>query len=240
MIWTNEEKIKLTDWINDNYFDNKNFGAVSKAEFELFLFSMYYDHLIDSGEKCDDYIMGKQLGITINRIRNLKEKKELKYHRDDYYWVASFIKCIENARYDETTHLVKVNIPDVNVIKDVRYFLEQNGWYDEYQLNPKLFQCRADIFVEMCNCLPDREGMTESYNITTEAKERLREISHSASNDKEKTIIEKIIDGNVKEGLKELAHEASKELFSAVLSEIPFGGVAQSAINLVIKAIKGN
>ena len=177
MNWTHEEKIRLTDWINQNYFDNQNFGSVSKTDFELFLFSLYVDHLIDNKEIFDDYTVGKQLGITISRVRSLKERKELKYHREDYCWVAYFIACIENARYDETAHLVKVNIPDVNVIKDVRYFLEQNGWYDEYQLNPKLFQCRADIFIEMCNCLPDKDGNIENYVITDEAKEKIKEIA---------------------------------------------------------------
>ena len=43
--WTNEEKIRLTDWINQNYLDNQNFGSVSKADFELFLFSLYFASL---------------------------------------------------------------------------------------------------------------------------------------------------------------------------------------------------
>ena len=154
MTWTDKEKTRLTDWMNQNYFDNQNFGSTSKADFELFLFSLYVDHLIDNKETFDDYTVGKQLGITISRVRSLKEKKELKYHREDYCWVAYFIACIENARYDEIAHLVKVNIPDVNVIKDVRYFLEQNGWYDEYQLNPKLFQCSpvvmASVGIDIC------------------------------------------------------------------------------------------
>lgn len=239
MNWTDKEKNKLTNWINDNYLNNQNFGSVSKADFELFLFSLYVDHLIDNKEIYDDYTIGKQLGITISRVRSLKERKELKYHREDYCWVNSFISCIKNARYDESSHLVKVNIPDVNVIKDVRYFLEKNGWYDEYQLNPKLFQCRADIFIEMCNLLPDNNGMAEGYTITEEAKEKLRVIASNTVNTKEKSSIEKIIRGSAKEGLKELALTASKEVLSAVLSTIPFGSMAQLAINYVINAIKG-
>ena len=239
MNWTDKEKIRLTDWMNQNYFDNQNFGSVSKADFELFLFSLYVDHLIDNKEIFDDYTVGKQLGITISRVRSLKERKELKYHREDYCWVAYFIACIENARYDETAHLVKVNIPDVNVIKDVRYFLEQNGWYDEYQLNPKLFQCRADIFIEMCNRLPDKDGKVENYVIKDEAKEKLKEIASSTTSDKEKSSIAKIIGGATKEGIKELALTASKEVLSAALSAIPFGGIAKTAINFVIEAVKG-
>ena len=240
MNWTNEEIIKLTEWINQNYFDNQNFGSVSKADFELFLFSLYIDHLIDSKETSDDYTVGKQLGMTISRVRSLKEKKELKYHREDYCWVAYFITCIENARYDETTHFVKVNIPDVNVIKDVRYFLEQNGWYDEYQLNPKLFQCRVDIFIEICNRLPDKDGNVEGYIITDEAKEKLKELAENTTDNKEKSAISKILCGAAKKGVKDLALTASKEVLSVALSAIPFGSIAQSAINFVIKAVKGD
>jgi len=32
---------------------------------------------------------------------------------------------------------VKVMIPEITVMMELRHFIEQNGWYDEYQLNPK-------------------------------------------------------------------------------------------------------
>ena len=238
MNWTGDEKQKMADWINQHYLCNQNFGSVSKADFELFIFSMFLDHLIDTGQNYDDYTIGKQLGMTISRVRSLKERKELKYHRADYYWVNAFTQCIKDAKYDEVTRLVKVNIPEVNVIKDVRYFLEKKGWYSEYQLNPKLFQCRADVFLDLCLCLPDENNNTEFYSLTEEEKSKLKEIKKQCRNDKEGGAIENILKGAVNDGLKELALYATKDVLCAALSAIPFGGVVQPVISYLVKALK--
>ena len=39
--------------------------------------------MLDNGEDIDDYVIGRDLGLTISRVRALKERKELKYHKDN-------------------------------------------------------------------------------------------------------------------------------------------------------------
>lgn len=238
MNWTESEKEKITEWLNDNYFSNQNFGTTPKAEIDLFMFSMYLDHLIDADENFDDYIVGRDLGLTISRVRSLKERKELKYHRENYNWAEAFAEYIKNARYDETSHLVKMSIPDVNVIKDVRYCLEVNGWYDEYQLNPKLFQCRLDIFIELCKNLPNESGESTEFIITDEVRAKLLSlVKESGLDEKDNSVIERFVADAASDGLKSLVLSLSKEALGLALSALPFGGVAKTAINFLIKTI---
>ena len=39
---------------------------------------------------------------------------------------------------------------NVNVIKEVRNFIEMAGLIDDYQLNPKVFQCNLDALIAIC------------------------------------------------------------------------------------------
>ena len=64
----------LFDELMDMYF-RRNFGSTSKADLETFLFSYYLEHLIRNGMPYDDYTLGKDLGLTISRVRSLKEKR---------------------------------------------------------------------------------------------------------------------------------------------------------------------
>ena len=140
MDFSTEEKNKFFEWLDKNYFD-KNFGSVSKSDFETYLFSLYYENKLrnaNDDSMTDDYSIGQELGLTISRVRTFKERQQLKYPMADYSWKNSIVKYMNNATFDEKTNLIKFSIPDVNVIKDLRHFVEIHGWYDEYQLNAKL------------------------------------------------------------------------------------------------------
>lgn len=239
MNWTVDEKKKIIEWIDENYLDKHNFGSVSKSDFELFIFSTYLEHLIKSGENFDDYTVGKQLGLTISRVRSLKEKKELKYHMEDYFWVDSFLEYLKNARYDRETRLVKITIPDVNVLKDLRYFIESRGGYDEYQLNPKLFQCPIEIFVDLCNNLPNKDGSSFPIELNGEAKFKLEKLAENLPRD-EKETIKTILAGDLKNGIKNLAKAAKEDLLSIVLSHLPFANTAKTAIDILLAKIKAS
>lgn len=228
MDWTQKEKDELAKWINDHYFENQNFGSVSKADFETYIFSLYIENLLDNKENFDDYTIGKHLGLTISRVRSLKERKELKYPREGYNWKDSFIECVKNAKFDETTHLVKISIPDVNVLKDLRYFLEKNGWYDEYQLNPKLFQCRADVFYDLCIKL---DSDYVSPQLDEESRKKLKDIVKQSKEEEDQGFIETIIKGELEEGLKKILKYSSKFIINSVLQVMPFGGLVKRIID---------
>ena len=81
-----DEKIQLFDEIADCFY-KANFGQISKADMELMMFRFYIEKMISSNmtedgtidyKKCSDYKISKDLGITQQRVRNLKFKILLK------------------------------------------------------------------------------------------------------------------------------------------------------------------
>lgn len=213
--FTEDEKNVLFEDLCNMYF-KKNFGSVSKSDLETYLFSFYIEHLLDTKEEIDDYIIGRDLGLTISRVRALKERKELKYPRIDYEWKEEFLRCADNAKYDEINHLIKFQVTDINVLKDARYFFESHGQYDEYQLNPKLFQCRLDAFLAMTKLIAEDDNSEFVFKI--KSPEELNKIVANEENLSLKESIIKISQGAVEDGLKELLISASKEVCLCVLN----------------------
>ena len=83
--FTNEEKIIAFDEIASQFYE-ANFGQASKADIELMMFRLYIEKLIKQHRnpdgtvdyrKCSDYKISKDLGITQQRVRNLKVKNQL-------------------------------------------------------------------------------------------------------------------------------------------------------------------
>lgn len=227
MIFDDKEKISTFDKIASEFFD-KNFGSMSKADLETLLFSEYIEHCIKKGYPFDDYSLSKELGITQSRIRALKERKELKYPYKDFSWREAFAKSVVNAKYDENDHYVKFIIQDVNVMNEVRHFIEERGWYDECSLNKKLLRIPLDCFAEIC-----LEDESVSNLFSNETKKKIKNIGK-----KDKAIIS-FLDDFSKDGLKSFLMSAGKEAILDVLSFIPFGGVAKVAFGLIEKAIRG-
>lgn len=227
MSFSQEEKIAIFDKIEQHYFI-RNFGSMTKADFETLLFSEYIEHRIKNRLPFDDYSLSKELGITQSRIRALKERKELKYPYNDFTWQTSFAESVKNAKYDANDHYVKMIIQDINVMNEVRNFIEINGWYDECSLNKKLLRIPLDCFVEICY-------QNEQFNdvFSEETKNTIKKISKA-----EDLSVQSFLKDFSKDGLKSFLMSASKEVVSEVLKLLPFGGVAQTAFNFLLKSIE--
>ena len=226
------EKIAAFNRLEKEFYC-RNFGSLSKADMETLMFDIYIEHLLNTSQPFDDYAMSKTLGISQSRVRALKVRKELKYPREGFEWKESFAQLIKNADYDKDTRMVKMIVSDVNVLTELRYFMESNHWYDEYSLNPRLFSCKLDFFVKLCDALSG-----ERVQLDNEAGKRLEELVEQMDSGKEKTAIRKILDGATEDGLKALMLTASKEVVLGVLKLLPFGGVAATAIDALIKVIE--
>ena len=124
--------------------------------------------------------------------------------------------------------LVQLNISDINVMKDLRHYISNNGWYDEFQLNPKLFQCRLDYFINLCKSLGDE------ISFDRDTKKALKDI---ASSEREKSAIEKIISGSFENSISEFITDISEAALTEVLKLIPFGGIAGDAIKALINIL---
>ncbi len=227
MDFSREEKEKAFNLITKLYY-NRNFGETTKSDFETLLFSIYIEHLMNNNLPYDDYTMSNDLGITQTRIRSLKERKQLKYPRD-YEWKKDFVELVKNAKYDETIKLVKMPIEDINLMKEVRHFVLQNGWYDEFQLNPRLFQCKLDCFLLICTKLDGEIIFTE------EDKKKLRELK---ATEDERSAIEKILSHDWEDGLKELVAQSAEDVLFEVLDQIPFGEFGKSLAKGISSMLK--
>jgi len=228
MNFTPEEKIEIFNKIEQHYFI-RNFGSMSKTDFETLLFSEYIEHCIKNKLPFDDYSLSKELGITQSRIRALKERKELKYPYADFTWQKAFAESVKNAKVDPNDHYVKMIIQDINVMNEIRNFIEINGWYDECSLNKKLLRIPLDCFVELCY---NSDVFDEVFS--EETKKTIKKISKS-----EDSAVQSFLKDFSKEGLKAFLMSASKEVISEVLSLLPFGGIAKTAFDFLLKSIEG-
>jgi len=149
----NAEKFKE---IAKNYY-NKNFGTFSKSEIDLLMFKFFYEDLqsqntdgigTEKNTPLSDYRISKELGITERRVRDLRIRYYLKYGKE-YDWKKDFVRLIQNARYDETSHKIFLNIPDPALYIEIQNYIEENGAYIEKQLNSKLLQMRAESFIDL-------------------------------------------------------------------------------------------
>lgn len=219
------EKCALADKIAKQYFE-KNFGSMTKADLETLLFSEYIEHCINYGIPYDDYTLSKELGITQTRIRSLKERKELKYPREKFNWKEAFGEALKNAKYDETDHYIKMIIEDVNVMNEVRHYIETQGWYDECTPHKKLLRIPLKCFIDICTGECDLDDV-----FTEEAKENIKKLS------KKDSAVNSFIEDFSKEGLKAFLMSASKGAIGFVLQQLSFGGLAKVGFDFLADAI---
>lgn len=184
------------------HFYNANFGQMSKADIELMMFNFYLrqmisDHRDDCGSidynECSDYKISRDLGITQQRVRNLKIKKQLVYP-EKYTWEIAFAKLIKNARYDPKTQKITLNIPDPNLFIEIQNFIESRGSYVEMQLNSKILQIRAEYFIELVVSLEPEESRKK---ITQNLKKQLQESTKENAAFDSKNIGKSLINGGI-------------------------------------------
>lgn len=216
-----------------------NFGQMTKTDFETLMFRLYLNRQLamdgNATSTYSDFKLSKELGITQAKVRSLRMQKELRYPGEGLEWKTVFVNRVQYARYDEVKHLVKVSIPDIIVLTELRNFVEENGWYDEYQLNPKLFQCRLDIFVEICNHLNDAGAYTIQLN--EDAKIQLSEMVKSTKREEEKNALTRILSGTVEDGVKDFLISAGKEGIVQLLKILSFEGITSTAIQFLIAVL---
>lgn len=199
--FTEQEKAQRFDEIAAHFY-SQNFGQMSKADIELMMFHIYINKMIssivaDDGtvdySQCSDYRISKELGITQQRVRNLKIKNQLMYPIA-YDWMKAFAKLTENARYEGKTGRVLINIPDPNLYLEIQNFIEEKGAFVEKQLNSKILQLRAEYYIDLIVSLEDEPNRQKII------KKLKKEFSAHFSEDHkfdERNIGKSLIDGAV-------------------------------------------
>lgn len=154
--FSEDEKAKMFDKIASQFYQ-ANFGQMSKSDFELLMFHFYIDKMISQNKnedgsieynKISDYKISKDLGITQQKVRNLKVKNQLIYPID-FDWKLALSRLTKEARYDRTNHKIMLNIPDPNLFYEIQNFIEEQGAYIEKQLNSKILQIRVEYYIDL-------------------------------------------------------------------------------------------
>lgn len=226
-MFNDTEKVKLANIIINNYYAN-NFGSLSKADLELLLFDFYVNECKSNRSSITDYSLSRQLGISQPRIRSLKEKRILRLHNGECSWREEFANAIENAKYDDTVKKIKLIIQDINVQNEIRNYIEEKGWYDDYSLNRKMIQISLDCFLEICCDFSSENVFSEK------AKKEIVSISKKY---KDENTITNLVKDFTKDNLKEFAQKASTEILKEVLKVIPFGGLAATMVEFLVERV---
>ena len=230
MVFTGSEKISCFDRIASHFY-SRNFGQMSKSDIELMMFDIFMKKMIEDNRdtngtvdysKCSDYRISQELGITQQKVKNLKVKSQLVYPVD-YDWKLALAKLIKNARFDKQTQKVTLNIPDPNLYLEIRNFIEEQGAYVEVQLNSKILQLRAEDFVDLALALEPENSRQE---IIKYFKENFKEHhkNDAVFTDKRigKFLMSEILD--------------DPDIVNKICSIIPLPGLILKALLLFIKA----
>lgn len=210
--FTNEEKVEMFDEIAKKFY-NHNFGTFSKSEMELMMFNFYIKKIVSTNVESDntlnynyssDYYISKDLGITQQKVNNLKIKNQL-VNPIEFDWKKSFLKLVGNARFDNKSGKVLINIPDPNLYIEIKHYLENHGGYIETQLNRNLLKIRVEYFIQL---LVEIEPEKERNIIIKEIKKYIK---------KENKDERKFLENNVGTSLLDLAVNTT-DIISSVLS----------------------
>ncbi len=212
-------KAEAFDKIAENYYFC-NFGEMSKSDFEVLLFSLYIDRILENSaddmQTYGDYFLSKYLGITQSRIRSLKEKKELKYPNSKFDWKSLFCNITKNARYENGK--IKINIQDKNLYIEINNVITNAGGYIEQSLSPTLLTISPEYFI---NLILDISDETDRAKIISDIKEQLK---------KNNMDISKIENKTIGEYLAENKAEISTSLISELMNLIPVVGPSLSSL----------
>lgn len=170
-------------------FYSKNFSASSKSEIELLMFSIYMDEMIGYCKNpngtidysiCSDYEMSKQLGITQERIRSLKVKKQARYPVA-FRWQDSLLSIKDSIRYDDNINKIIIPTRDPNLYNEIRNYIEDHGGYIEIKRSGNYIQIRPEhyfmlVYEELSEtdqkkCRKELEKELRKYNKENEIPE---------------------------------------------------------------------
>ncbi len=196
--WTIEEKAEMFDILAEHFYC-QNFGSFSKSDIELLMFHFLLEKEIKTNTNgavlnyyaVSDYKLSKILGITQQKIKNLKIRKQLIYPIK-FDWKSSLASLIENARYDKESSKIIIPIPDPNLLIEIQNFIEEQGGYFTIQSNGKLLQLRIEYFLELAVLVDDSDQAKKK--IIKRIKKEIRQSEKHESDFDESNIGKSLLD----------------------------------------------
>ncbi len=142
-------------------FYNRNFGQAGKTEIELLMFHLFMEECRDENKSLTDYSISKSLGITQQRVRNLKIKEQLAFPRK-IEWENELSVLMKKAKYDAP--YIVVDIPDPNIMIEIKNYLEEKGMYVLMQRNSRLLTIRIESYLELVIETDEQKNKKAIYN----------------------------------------------------------------------------
>lgn len=170
------------------YYD-RNFGTMSKSEIDLLMFQILYKKTKEAnGNKAlNDFELARILGITSQRVQNLREKMALKYPAVESYesWKAKVLDLFKNHAYQfaDGKEEVLLLVSDIMLRYSIEEFLESQFYPTEYTLNKKVILLRGPAFCALvCACCANDTQRTEIKGVIKKASEKPEEIENKIKN----------------------------------------------------------
>lgn len=168
-----DDKIKAEcfDMIASFFYD-RNFSSFSKCDMEVLMFHFYMERIIENSKNengilnysaCSDYKIGKELGLTPQKVKNYKIKKELLYPNETYNWERSFADILSNAdNINFEGDRVKILISDPNVHLALQDYIEEKGGTAEIHLNSKILDVKVEYLLDFAVMIEDDDSLKKS------------------------------------------------------------------------------
>lgn len=153
-LFHNFDKTAAFDKIAELFYD-RNFASTSKSEIELLMFSFYMEAVIKANQredgvidyvKCSDYEIAKQLGLTQDRIKTLKLKKQARYPVE-FDWQKSLASIKNNIRLESATRRIIIPVTDPNLNAEIRNFISSHGGFVDFESGKDYIRIRVEYFL---------------------------------------------------------------------------------------------
>ena len=83
--------------------------------------------------------------------------KDYLHQDDDSTWKQELLKQMNETSFEIRGKDILFVIRDVTLMTELRNFLEENGFVNEYSLNPNLFSCSVDVMLKMWAILSGKD-----------------------------------------------------------------------------------
>ena len=146
------DKVNAFDTLAELFYD-RNFATASKSEIELLMFSFYLDATIAAYtdeqnvldyKKASDYHVAKQLGITQEKVRNLKVKKQARYPVV-FDWKKSLENVRNYIRLDNKRIIIPISDPNLRI--EIRNFITENGGFVDVESGRDYLRIRIEYYL---------------------------------------------------------------------------------------------
>lgn len=221
---TEKMKAEAFDKIAEKYYYG-NFGSVSKTDFDVLMFSIYIERILETNESdltaYSDYSLSKVLGVTQSKVSSLKVKKQLQYPYDGFEWKKSLLRIADRAIYEDGK--IKLFISDRNLYLEIKNAIEESGGFVEVQLTQNLLQVNLKFFLDLMVAIEEEKDRAEIIKQIKKNVER-----HA----KDTSVLENQPIG------RSLADIATETITSIICDSIPALKCSRELANKLISIIK--